>query len=46
MVLTSDKRFFILTFGKSIKVFDLETKQEFCSYENAHEGKKIFIHHP
>ncbi len=38
---TSDENFLIAaSHDKSIQVFDLEAKEEFHNFENAHEGDK------
>ena len=44
MTVTSDNRYIISgSFDKSIKVFDLQTKQLVRHFENAHKGMEIYI---
>lgn len=44
IVVTNDNKYFIAGFSdKSIRVFDLETKQLVHHFENAHESKFFFV---
>jgi len=44
MTVTSDDKYVISgSTDRSIKVFDLQTKQQVHHFENAHNGREIYI---